>query len=252
MHKSEIDKMRLKFPDQDLLQATLDDSTEGNAIQRVADVAQIDTKKAAELLGVSLRQTADSLVRSWLSRHWADLILFVGIIFLALLPKLGELADTWAAAVDGADKLQVVAIRDLPPYAPLESSDFKATNMESPDDTSRFVARLVGRYPMRLIKEGETIVSDSLSTSKLHLKDFSVLHVNLKLKPAVEISSFPSRTDLLLSGRDVPQSGAIFSIHLLNLEGDGLTATVAIPNASVHEVAARLGSSEAYLIFPVT
>jgi hypothetical protein len=249
----EVDRLKRKYPDQNALQAVLDDNSDSPPIQRVAKDANLDAKRVAELLGASLQQSADPLLSGWLDRHWADLLLIAGIVFLAMLPKFGTMVDPGkkARAAAEAAKPHVIARRDLLPYMPLEAGDLQAMNASSSEAGSKLVVGLTDRYPKQPIKKGQTIDAASLSEATAALKQFSVLRVGLKLKPVLEGRPLPSSANLLLSSRSTPPSGAVFPIQLLNVESDGLTATVAVRDEHVAEAAKWVGNSDAFLSFPI-
>lgn len=251
----EVDRLlRQGYLDQIALQSALDNSNQGPAIPailRIARTTNLDHKRVAELLGASLEQSSEPLTGGWLSKHWPDLFMVASILIILMLPVLGGMAD--AARKEDANQTEqqphAIAMRDLVPYVPLEPSDLQSKNTKSSAEASKLIAGLTNRYPTQLIKAGTTVEAANLSKNTAKLTHFSVLRVSLKFKPALEGVFLPSFADLLLSARNSPQAGAVVSVELLNLDTDGLTATVAVPDERVSDVAKWIGNSDAYLLF---
>lgn len=226
----------------------LDGSTVEENVYGAATAANLEAKKVIAFLGASLQQSAQPLAQGWLSRHSADLFAIAGIALLVMLPVLGTRVDTYKAArIEKAP--HAIATRDLPPYTTLQPPDIEVRNARSEKDASVLSAGFIGRYPTKLIAAGQTVTSDVLSTKKIDLGSSAILYLNLKLKAALEGRTVPISASLLFSSRGAPASGEVFSITLLNLDADEVTATIALPKARMSEAAKWIGNSEAYVFF---
>jgi hypothetical protein len=73
--------------------------------------------------------------------------------------------------------------------------------------------------------------------------------VILKLRPALEGHTLPASADLISSNRGTPPDGEVFSIVLLGVDNDGYTATIAIPDVRLSNIAKWIGNSDAYVPF---
>ncbi|MBZ5727743.1 MAG: hypothetical protein LAP87_22445 [Acidobacteriia bacterium] len=255
--EAEIAALKPTYPGRNSLQSILDSGSGTPSVPSIAENANLDAQRVFEFLGASLQDSAEPLTLGWLSRHWADLFLLAGVALLAMLPYLGAKSDARqkaagaARAARTAREPHAVASRDLLPYAPLRPGDLEAKAAKSAVEAQKLVAGLVGRYPLKQIPAGQTIGPDLLSKQTMVLSDYSVVRVTLKLKPALEARMLPRSADLLLSNRGTPPGGEVFSIVLLDLEADGLTATVAVPNARIADAARWIGNSDAFLSVPV-
>jgi hypothetical protein len=252
---SQIDKnwiagLRSSYPTQEAMQALLDEGEKVSALDTMAkSPPALQPVHYAEILAASLKRSASPLTGGWFSAHWADLATIAVVSLLFMLPTLGRMTERQRGVGDGP---RTVAARDLLPYHPLAIDDVKAVS-PSPEAAKALVAALAGRYPVRLIKAGQTIDSDWLSTGTFPLGNVAILRVALKLKPAVESRSFPSAATLVLSARDVtPPGGEAFPIEVLHLDPDALGGVIAIGEGRAPELGKWLGSSDAFLIFSLS
>lgn len=248
---SEIDALKQSYPSQSDLQAVLDDPSD-DCITRLAAEKNLNSKQLFLFLEASLAQTAAPLTSRWLSRHWVDLFLLAGIIIFVMLPRLGPESESdkkARSAALAAIMPHAIAKRDLKPYVALQSSDVEAKNTKSADETQNLLADFIGHAPLKVIQAGDTISTDQLIDKKIILTDSAIVRVTLKLKPALEGHRLPAPAELLFSNRGTPPTGELFSVALLSIDNDGLTATVAIPQARLADVAKWIGNSDAYVSF---
>jgi hypothetical protein len=104
---------------------------------------------------------------------------------------------------------------------------------------------------LKPIAAGQIVTSNLLSSRQIDLGSSALLRITLKLKPSLEGRTLPSPVSLLFSGRGTPASGEVFSVVLLALDADGVTATIALPQTSMSNAAKWIGNSDAYVSFPV-
>ncbi len=249
--KNEIATLKPSYPDRKALQAILDGNSD-NSVKSVAAKLDLDPKRVFEFLGDSLAQSAAPLTRSWLSRYWADLFLLAGIGFFVMLPILGPRSSSGKEAISAVEAKTIplaIAKRDLQPYVALLPGDLEAKNTKSSDETQKLLAGFVGRAPLKVIHAGEIISTDQLIDKEIVLANSSVVRVALKLKPAPEDHTLPASAKLLFSNRGTPPSGEVFCVVLLSLDADGLTATLAVPEVQLSNVAKWIGNSDAYVSF---
>jgi hypothetical protein len=253
--KDEVAALRGTYPDRESLQSILDgNSAEANVYDAAAS-RNLEDKKVIAFLGASLKQSAEPLVQAWLSRHSADLLAVAGIATLAMLPLVGARVDAHKKAARDAEAARrdkaphAIATHDLPPYGTLEPADIEVKNTPSEEAARALRATLVGRYSTKLIAAGQTVNPDVLSSKKIDLGSFAILRLTLKLKPALEGRTLPSPASLLFSSRGTPAQGEAFSVVLLNLDADGITATVAVPQARMSEATKWIGNSDAHMGF---
>jgi hypothetical protein len=241
---SEIDALKQSYPSQSDLQAVLDDPSD-DCITRLAAEKKVNSKQLFLFLEASLAQTAAPLTSSWLSRHWVDLFLLASIIIFVMLPRLGPESESDKKARSAALAAMMphaIAKRDLQPYVALQPSDVEAENTKSAHEKQNLLADYIGRVPLKVIRAGDTINTDQVT-------DSAKVRVTLKLKPALEGLTLPAPVELLFSNRGTPPTGELFSVALLSIDNDGLTATVAIPEARLADVAKWIGNSDAYVSF---
>jgi hypothetical protein len=81
------------------------------------------------------------------------------------------------------------------------------------------------------------------------LQNFSVLRIVLIQKPALGGRTLPLTAILVTSRREHPARECIFQIQLLDLDKDGVSATIGIPGNQVTELGRYLGNSDVYLTF---
>lgn len=237
---NEVTALKKFYPDRSALQAVLDDGSD-TSVTSVAKKANLDSRRVFEFLGASLAQTAAPLTRSWLSRYWVDLFLLVSTGILVMLPMLGPTSNSDKEAMIATVR-HAIAKHDLQPFVALQPLDLEAKNTKSDDETQKLLSGFVGRAPLKAIHAGETISADQLT-------DTSIVRVTLKLRPALEGHTLPASAELLFSNRGTPPSGEVFSVALLCLDTDGLTATLAVPEARLSNVAKWIGNSDAYVSF---
>lgn len=242
-----IEQLTRYYRDQYVLQAEY----EKKAIDGIALETGLTHEEIAHVLASSLKETGDQLTQSWISKHWPDLVVGAVLAFLIALPVLGWKAEEEKKLenISSQQKPRIVATRVLPAYVPLTSDALRGENFKTKKDAAQGIEELVGHYPTELIDAGSTIATDSdtLSKNKVMLSNHSIIRVNLKSAAYGKVPFFPSPATLLLSARNTPASGEVFSIWLLKLD-DGPTATIGIPDAQVPQLAKLIGSSDAYLV----
>jgi len=260
-NKAWIETLNNAYVDQQELQGALDDTPglgpRPLVVKRVASRLSRTETEAAWLLGTSLAGSARRLATGGLSRHLFDALIVGGIAILAILPVLawrqavGNDAEAKANAAAALARPRLEATHDLAAYVPLTAGDVVARATKTPLEADALVANAVGHYPPSTIEKGKTVEPPRLSKRRTALVRFSVLRVALKVKPAFDVSAFPISVNLVLSARGAPPAGAVLDGELFALEPDGITATLAIPEARVPEAARFLGDSDAYLALPV-
>jgi hypothetical protein len=255
--KDEAAALRGAYPDRDSLQAILDLRSAEAELHQVAAAANVDAKRLIAFLGASLQQSAEPLTRGWLSRHGADLLLLASLALLVTLPVIGNRMDARQKAAQQAEAIRVakaphaVATRTLVPYLNIEPADVEPKNIASDKAAEALRAWLVGRYPVKPIAAGQIVTSTLLSSRQLDLGSSALLRITLKLKPVFQGRTLPSPVSLLFSSRGTPASGEVFSVVLLALDADGVTATIALPQTSMSNAAKWIGNSDAYASFSV-
>jgi hypothetical protein len=186
-----------------------------------------------------------------------DVLLAGGIVILVALPFLARCqeadnkAEARAATAVALARPRLEAAHDLAPYVPLQAGDVVARGTKTAQEAGALAASVVGRYPPGAIAKGKPVEPAQLSKRPTALVRFSVLRVALKAKPAFDASSFPIVVSLVLSARGAPPTGVVLDGELFALEPDGVTATVAIPEARISEAAQFLGNADAYVALPV-
>jgi hypothetical protein len=249
--ESEIRAFKPLYPDRSALQAVLDDASD-TSVTSVAAERSLDPRRVFEFLGASLVQSAAPLTRGWLSQHLADLFLIAGIGILLMLATLGPNSDSGKKAMSAnqaATTPHAIATRDLQPYVALQPQDLEAKNTKSDDEKHNLLSGFIGRAPLKVIRAGQTISVDQFIDKKIILTESSIVTVALKLRPALESHTLPASAELLFSNRGTPPSGEVFSVVLLSLDTDGLTATVAVPEVRLCNVAKWIGNSDVYVSF---
>jgi hypothetical protein len=249
---SEIDALKESYPSQSDLQTVLDDRSVDDRVMRLAAEKHLDPRRVFLFLEASLAQTAAPLTSSWLSRHWVDLCLLAGITILVMLPMLGPESESDQKARStalAATKPQAIAKHDLEPYVAIAPKDLETKNTKSENETQKLLADFIGRRPLKVIQAGDTIGTDQLIDKKIILTDSAIVRVTLKLGPALEGHILPAPAELLFSNRGTSPAGELFSVVLLNMDKDGLTATIAVPEARLSDVAKWIGNCDAYVSF---
>jgi hypothetical protein len=255
--KDEVAALRGAYPDRASLQAILDSRSAEAELHQAAAAANLDAKRLIAFLGASLQQSAEPLTRGWLSRHTADILLLASLAVLAMLPFLGSKMDARQKAARDAEAIRMaktphaIATRTLVPYVNIEPADVEPKNAASDKAAEALRAGLVGRYPLKPIAAGRIVTLNLVSGPQIDLGSSELLRITLKLKPALEGRTLPSPVSLLFSSRGTQASGEVFSIVLLALDADGLTATIALPQTSMSNAAKWMGNSDAYVSFPV-
>ncbi|HEX8670659.1 MAG TPA: hypothetical protein VF710_02170 [Longimicrobium sp.] len=180
---------------------------------------------------------------SWLSRHWADIVVLAGAV--VLIARLVFVIWAPPRPVPRArTDLSAFAVLQLRDVAPLEG---KADSLRK---------KLVGRYLVRPVRARTPIDSSSLGPASLTARVLAGRHV-LPLQLAAGAAPDSLRAgvfaDLLLSPA-APAAGAsaLFvqrvPVLAVSAAGEGMRVVVAVDRGQLDALAPRLGTSRVFVL----
>ena len=113
------------------------------------------------------------------------------------------------------------------------------------------MAAFKGRYALVPIAAGTAIKDEAVSKGKVDFTSVRVLRIALKNVPPIDNQSFPRDVEALFSSREGVRVGVQIPVILVALDANpsAPTATLALDPKNAIEVAKRIGSSDAYILF---
>jgi hypothetical protein len=148
-----------------------EDFNEG--IVQVANNAKIEPQRLIDLLadqGVREARQGDD---SWLKRHWFDVVLIMGLVFLVGSVLRVLIAFEWLPPrLWSRDPVVVSAATELPAFHIIGPNDVMVRTPAEPEAVAA-LEDVVGRYPLQAIPVGTVLRADQLSTVRLPLADMA-------------------------------------------------------------------------------
>jgi len=183
---------------------------------------------------------------SWMSRHWADVVVLVGAVVL-----IARLAFVIWAARQPQPPVPRARI-DLAAFTVLQLDDMARVDGQA--DTLR--EKLVGRYLVRPVRAQSSIDSSSLGPASLTARLLAGKHVlSLQLAPGAAPDSLRAGmiADLLLSPA-APAQGASpafvqrVPVLAVSAAGEGMRVMVALDRGQLDALAPRIGTSRVFVL----
>jgi hypothetical protein len=224
---------------------TLEERFYGNldsSLRKAGQTLNVSQDVIAGLVAKSLVSSSEPLTKSWIGKYWADLVVVVAFLYIAV-----ALARPWLVRPVPPGP-QVVAAAGIPIYGMIRDGDLRVMNAGA-RRRSRYTSESVGRYALVAIAAGAAITKDKLSAKKTDLTDFAVLQLEIKHAPPLDGRTLPEAVDLLFSSRQDATASAPLPALLLAFDttANPPLATVAVPKDQTGETSKWIGSCDVYL-----
>lgn len=191
--------------------------------------------------------SAASKLESKLAKHWLDALLVASLLgfvvaLVVLLP---------AVHGDSGNHVVVATSQGLQPFRPIVAADLKLVRAPREPGSIENFQRVVGRYAFASLGPGAVIHSADLSEgAMLDITQRTVITIDVKSSLMPSTNVLPMKMRLVISPRSEKLEALVLDDVVLlacaNSEKER-TATVAVRNTDVKELAHVIGSSEVWL-----
>ena len=222
----------------------------GSSLRNAGQTLNVPEEVIAGLVAKSLVSSSEPLTASRIGKHWADLILVLALLYVALAlarPWIGLLLPQKLPEVRLPEP-EVVVATGIPLYGMIREDNLRVKNAGA-RVLSTFTSKFLGRYALAAIAARAAITADKVSSARTDLAGQSVLQVEIKHAAPLGGRALPEAIDLLFSSRQGAATGAPLPALLLAFDTKAAPplATVAMAKDKADEAAKWIGSCDVYL-----
>jgi hypothetical protein len=201
----------------------------------------VPPKTILELLAASALGNAKQYRSTWWKDHLPDFALGLAILGIAVMAIIVIVRSP------SLHKTQVVAVRDIAPFVPIQKGDVKLASTEREPGAEEKIDQVTGRYALQPMRSGAVVNTKFLSSGKLTRSDAGRVVLRLPVGKA-EVRSWGKLPDivlLILSPKDPGKEPILIpDVDLLAVsDGASPSITVSVSDSVVRAIAGAAGSS---------